>query len=78
MYCLGNPLVYYDPDGRSTYTDVDGNVTEVRNDNDSGVYRWNPQTRRFDMVGESWHPLSFCDQDKLSQRSIDNGFKYLK
>ena len=70
MYCLGNPIIYYDPDGQSTYTDVDGNVTEVYDDNDCGVYRWNPQTKQYDKMGESWHPLSFCDQRKYNEQGI--------
>ena len=70
MYCLGNPIVFFDPDGLSTYTDVDGNVTEVRDDNDLGVYRWNPQTEQYDIMGESWHPLSFCNQSKYNNEGI--------
>ena len=42
-YCAWNPVKLVDPDGMeiSTHTDYEGNVVEVYNDGDNGVYRHN-------------------------------------
>ncbi|MEO7311334.1 MAG: RHS repeat-associated core domain-containing protein [Chitinophagaceae bacterium] len=37
-YCLNNPVITIDPDGRSTHTDRSGNVLGVYDDDDEGVY----------------------------------------
>lgn len=37
-YCLNNPIITIDPDGRSTHTDRKGNVVAVYDDGNEGVY----------------------------------------
>jgi RHS repeat-associated protein len=45
-YTLNNPIKYIDPNGMfvSTHTDEDGNVVEVKDDGDLGVYRHKGKT----------------------------------
>jgi hypothetical protein len=38
VYCLNNPINVHDADGKSTHTDIEGNIIKVYNDGDNGVY----------------------------------------
>ena len=75
VYCLGNPIKYIDPDGRSTHTNQSGKVIAVYDDKNLGVYRHsdkslkgfdpskgNLSTKGAERMGESLHALSFADQ----------------
>lgn len=37
-YCVGNPVMYVDPDGNSTHTTEDGTVVAIYADDDYGIY----------------------------------------
>ena len=78
-YCAWNPVKLVDPDGReiSTHTDELGNVIEVYDDGDNGVYMHKGDVKAHlkkhysdkntsaggRYMGESLHSLSFADQD---------------
>jgi len=50
-YCLNNPIKNFDLDGCSTHTDSTGNVVEVYNDGDMGVYKHNIASADYDGDG---------------------------
>ena len=77
-YCLNNPVVNFDPDGRSTHTDSDGNVVAVYDDKDLGIFKhsdlsgWN----KTDVLGKTGDGVALMGQtlmwNSFTTRGRDN------